>query len=42
MPERRAGEQDAAFGERTERLHRRQYVAVTRARHELWLGYLDE
>ncbi|MET0766815.1 MAG: 3'-5' exonuclease, partial [Aeromicrobium sp.] len=42
MPERRAGEQDAAFGERTERLHRRQYVAVTRARHDLWLGYLDQ
>ena len=41
-PERRAGEQDAAFGERTERLHRRQYVAVTRARHDLWLGYLDQ
>ena len=42
VPARRPGEQDAAFHERTERLHRRQYVAVTRARHELWLGYLDE
>jgi superfamily I DNA/RNA helicase len=40
-PEQLAGEHDAAYAERTARLRRLQYVGITRARHGLWLGYLD-
>ncbi len=41
-PKRLAGEHDAAFLERSERLRRLQYVGITRARHGLWLGYLRD
>ena len=35
------GENEDAHGERIERRRREEYVAMTRARHGLWLGYVD-
>ena len=40
-PEALPGEHPVAHRERLERLRRLQYIGITRARHTLWLGYLE-
>jgi len=40
-PTAQPGEHDGARRERAVRRRREQYVGITRARHGLWLGYLD-
>lgn len=40
-PAAQPGEHGDAHRERTQRMRREQYVGMTRARHGLWLGYLD-